>query len=108
MRTKKMPLDFASYWNTVGTDNVAKIIETLGSSMRYFHAVKNRRKAISPKRAQQIIDAANLHTPGFAPDFTLMVLPIEHVPSTVKGWKTPPSPAYLKAQKARKAQVTAA
>jgi hypothetical protein len=95
--TKK--LDFAAYWNTVGTDNITKVIEAVGSSIRHFHAVKNRRKAISPKRANEIIEAAKNITPGFAPDFALMVAPIvERKPDPVKGRKTPPSPAFLRAQ----------
>jgi hypothetical protein len=91
--TKK--LDFAAYWNTVGTDNITKVIEAVGSSIRH----KNRRKAISPKRANEIIEAAKNITPGFAPDFALMVAPIvERKPDPVKGRKTPPSPAFLRAQ----------
>jgi hypothetical protein len=97
----RKPLDIATYWNTVGTDNIEKIIASIGSSIQYFRMVKIGRKGISPGRAEQIIAAARVHTPGFEPDFELMVRPRPpHKASVTKGRKIQPSAEFLAAQEA--------
>lgn len=93
--------DLATYWNAIGTDLMLKVIESCGSSVGYFRMVKTGRKGISPVRAEKIIAAARIHTPGFEPDFELMVRPKpKHQPSATKGRKLQPSAEFLAAQKA--------
>lgn len=99
MESKRQPLTLATYWIAVGTDNMQKVIDSVGSSLAYFRIIKGGRKGISPIRAEKIIEAARLHTPGFEPDFELMVRPRRHTPSPTKGRKIGPSPEFLEAQR---------
>ena len=108
MSKKKQPLDLAAYWAEVGSDNMAKVVESIGSTMRYFRLVKNGHKNVSPQRAEQIVDAARLHTPGFEPSFEMMMRPrLKRTPGDEDRRKIAASPAFMKATKRRAGRVTA-
>ena len=97
--SKNQPYDLASYWNIVGTDNIKLVIAEVQSSIPYFRVIKIGRKNISPVMAERIIAAARKHTPGFEPDFEMMVRPKpKYQPNPARGVKIGPSPEFLAAQ----------
>jgi hypothetical protein len=114
--TKKKPTPAASadklnlrqYWDEVGTENIEKIIADMQkdagckTSMAYFRLLRYGFKKAGPKTATRIIELANKHTPGFAPDFELL---IRGVPRAEGGngpkRRIQPSARFLAAQGAK-------
>lgn len=101
------PMDFRTYWNTVGTDNVEKVCNTVGSTMGYFKLLKCGAKKPSGDLAMRIVKAAGRHTPGFSPALELLIAGVpksKQRRSPSGGLRTPPSPDFLAAQAARRQQ----
>lgn len=98
--TENKPMNLREYWDTVGTENVKKIVFGIGSSMAYARLIKYGLKKPGPDFSLRFIDAARDVTPGFAPDLELL---LRGVPRNAnpRGKTIPPSPEFLAAQAAR-------
>jgi len=90
-------LNIREYWDAVGTDNIDKVIKRVGSSKQVFRQLRYGLKRPSPKRAQEIVDAARKITPGWEPNLELLLQGIE--PAN-RERKIAPSDAF--ARKARR------
>ena len=97
--TKK--LNLREYWDAIGTSNMMKIIEEVGSSHGYFRGLKYGPKRPSATMALRIIEAAHKHTPGWAPDLELMVRGVPAPGTKRAGRITPPSEEFLRDQAKR-------
>lgn len=96
--SKKKPLNLREYWDTVGTENVKKIIFALDSSMPYARLLKYGIKKPGHVYALRFIDAAREITPGFEPDLELMLRGVPRANSN-SGKMIPPSPEFMRAQR---------
>lgn len=103
---KSKPLNIRAYWDEVGTDNIARIVERLGSSMGYFRHLRSGRKKPSGDMALKIVEAAKVVTPGFEPDLKLLLrgAPVQAPASP----KIEPSAAFLASRKPRSPRRVAA
>ncbi len=98
--SKSKPMNLREYWDCVGTENVRKIIFSIGSSMAYARLIKYGLKKPGTAFSLAFIDAAREITPGFEPDLELTLRGVPR--SGVSRGKTiPPSPEFLAAQAAR-------
>lgn len=71
--TTKRKLNFREYWDAVGTENIQKIVNELGSSLRYFRALRYGIKKPGREQALKILEAARKHTAPFEPDLELLL-----------------------------------
>ena len=106
-KPSKLPqrMNFREYWDHVGTENIARMAYLLDTSLPYLRLMRYGHKKPSGRYALQMIEAAQLVTPGFAPDLQLL---LEGVPKPGRGpgnIKTPPSAAFLRFQKAQATQA---
>lgn len=95
MTTKR--LNFREYWDAVGTENIKKIIDEIGSSMGHFRALRYGIKKPGRAQALKILEAARKHTAPYEPDLELL---LQGVPRAGLGPSRAiaPSPEYLKAR----------
>jgi hypothetical protein len=100
MTTTTKPLNLREYWDTVGTENVRKIIFGIGSSMAYARLLKYGLKKPGTAFSLSFIDAAREITPGFEPGLELMLRGAPRANSQT-GRLIPPSPEFVAAQEAR-------
>ena len=105
--SKKKPLNLREYWDTVGTENVKKIIFALDSSMPYARLLKYGIKKPGHVYALRFIDVAREVTPGFEPDLELLLRGVPRAGSS-SGKLIPPSPEFLKAQRKLGSQAASA
>lgn len=96
--SKRPPLNFREWWDTVGTENVRKIVEDLGSSMPYFRLLRYGLKKPGSAQALRIIESARRHTAPFEPDLELL---LRGVPRAGKepSKPIPPSDRFVRARK---------
>lgn len=95
------PMNLREYWDHVGTANMMKIIEEVGSSYLHFRGLKYGMKRPSATMALAIIDAAKKHTPGWQPDLELLVRGVPAPGLKKRGRITPPSEEFLRDQAKR-------
>lgn len=69
----RKPLNFREYWDAVGTENVMKIIDELGSSLKYFRMIRYGIKRPGGPQALKIVELARKHTAPFEPDLALLL-----------------------------------
>jgi len=94
--TKAMTI--RQWWDEVGTDNVLKVVDEVGSSFNYFRMYRFNLKRPRPDRAREIIAACHKHTPGFAPDFVAMLDPVKKTNPSEWNVKIQPSAAFRASQ----------
>lgn len=66
-------LNLREYWDAVGTENMEKIIQDLGSSLKYFRMMRYGIKKPGGPQALRIIEAARKHTAPFEPSLELLL-----------------------------------
>lgn len=87
------------WWDDVGTENVIRVTESIGSSLPHMRALRYRIKRPGKAMAAKIIAAAEVITPGFVPDFDVMREPIPpRKPNPNWSPKIQPSKDFLKSR----------
>jgi hypothetical protein len=66
-------MNFAEYWEFVGTTNILKLIENIDTSYGYFRLLKCGARKPSGEMALRIIEGALEVTPPYAPDLELLI-----------------------------------
>jgi hypothetical protein len=94
----KKKLNLREYWDAVGTENMQKIINDVGSSMAYFRMLRYGVKRPGSDMALTIIESARKHTPTYEPDLELLLRGVPRAGSNPVR-QLPPSPEFLRAQK---------
>lgn len=99
-------LNLRQWWDAVGTENVERVIDALGSSMGTFRLMRYGHKRPSGQTALRIIEKAELLTPACVPDLALLLRGVPKASKKVAS-KIPPSKSFVKAtsQRARRAAV---
>lgn len=105
MKTQKK-MSIREWWDHVGSDNAMKVAQELGTSYEYLRLLRYRMKRPSPDKARDIVNACNKITPGFAPDFEVMLEPTKPKPKTFTR-KIQPSAAFIKSMGAANETATA-
>ena len=95
---KREAMNLRQYWDEVGTANVHRVIDHLGSSLPYFRQLRYGLKTPSEEMAERIIEAAKRITPSCVPDAQLLRAGVPR--ATRKPGD--PSPEFLAAQKRAK------
>lgn len=95
---KRKPLNLREYWDAVGTDNIKKIVDELGSSLAYFRMMRYGIKRPSGPQALRIIDLARKHTAPYEPDLALL---LQGVPRAGRNpaQPLPPATEFVRARK---------
>ena len=98
MPKQREPMNFREWWDAVGTENVRKIVEDLGSSMPYFRLLRYGIKRPGSAQALRIIEAARVHTAPFEPDLELLLRGVQRAGKDPA--KTiPPSESFVRARR---------
>ena len=92
----KGKLTLREYWDHVGTANMMKVIDEVGSSFGHFRSLKYGIKRPGAIMAISIIEAAKKITPGWAPDLEAMVRGAPTPALKRRGRTTPPSEDYIR------------
>lgn len=66
-------MNFREYWDAVGTENIHKIVAEVGSSIRYFRAMRYGIKRPGRDQALRILEAARKHTAPYEPNLELLL-----------------------------------
>ena len=101
-------LNFREYWDAVGTENIQRIADDLGSSIKYFRMFRYGIKKPGAPMALRIIYAARCHTAPYEPDLELLLAGVPR--ANGKATPTiPPAAEYLRARRrvAKKAGAAA-
>jgi len=103
---KREPMNFRQWWDAVGTENVRRIVDDLGSSMPYFRLLRYGIKRPGSAQALRIIESARRHTAPFEPDLELL---LRGVPRAGKdpAKPIPPSETFVRARRRAIAAETA-
>lgn len=107
-KSKHTNLTLREWWDHVGTENIERVVEDLGTSMNYMRRLRySQNMRPSGRLALRIIDAARRITPGFEPSLLLMLEPpVRPEPANrPKGKKIPPSGRFLRDQQRVQQQV---
>jgi hypothetical protein len=75
--TPAQRMTLKQYWDHVGTQNIVKVIERVGSSLPYFRAMRYGQKPASVGYALRVIEAARKVTPGWEPDLDKLTEPVK-------------------------------
>lgn len=70
---KRKPLNFREYWDAVGTANMSKIVDEVGSSLKYFRMLRYGIKKPGAAQAMRIVQAARKITAPYEPDLELLL-----------------------------------
>jgi len=73
MAKSRTPMNFRQWWDAVGTANVQKVVDEVGSSIRYFRHLRYGIKRPGREFSLRILAAARKHTAPFEPDLELML-----------------------------------
>lgn len=98
---EKQRMNLREWWDVVGTDNVMKIIERIGSNRQVFRQYRYGTKRPGVDRCQAIVELANEITPGFVPDLELLKAGVPMSYRTPGGRTIPPSRAFVMAARKR-------
>lgn len=94
----RKPLNFREYWDAVGTENVAKIVDELGSSIKYFRMIRYGIKKPSGPQALRIIELARKHTAPYEPDLALLLTGVPRVGQNPIR-QLPPATEFIRARR---------
>lgn len=95
---KRKPMNLREYWDAVGTENIEKIVNELGSSIQYFRMMRYGIKKPGGAQALRIVELARKHTAPYEPDLALLLAGVPragHNPAR----QLPPANDYLRARK---------
>jgi len=94
-------MTFRAYWDAVGTKNIEKVMRRAQSSMPIAKALKYGSKAAHPEGlGARIVAAAEVITPGWAPDIELLSVRAPRGPGRI----TPPSEEFLASRRTKVAR----
>lgn len=95
---KRKPMNLREYWDAVGTENILKIVDELGSSLKYFRMMRYGIKKPSGAQALRIIELARKHTAPYEPDLELLLSGVPRA-GTNPIRQLPPATEFLRARK---------
>ena len=95
---KHKPLNLREYWDAVGTDNIVKIVDELGSSLKYFRMLRYGIKKPSGAQALRIIELARKHTAPYEPDLELLLTGVPRA-GTNPIKRLPPATEFVRARR---------
>jgi hypothetical protein len=95
---KRKPMNFREYWDAVGTENIQKIVDELGSSLSYFRMMRYGIKKPGGAQALRILELARKHTAPYEPDLELLIAGVPRAGSN-PARQLPPATEFLRARK---------
>ena len=90
-------MNLREYWDAVGTENMEKIVNELGSSIKYFRLMRYGIKRPSGAQALRIIELARKHTAPYEPDLEQLLIGVPRAGKN-PAKPLPPSREFVRAR----------